>query len=332
MPRLSVTDEEGLTASVSLPTCQERLPGQEWTRMQIPIDSLVYTTGNGQTFDPQTLASLTFIQGLDDRAAHTLVLDDIKVYSPDTSDLQHIRIERSVDGGPFEPVGTQRLSHGRYADVLKGPGVATTYHVWAVDYDRNVSEPSATVQAQTRKMKEDELLTMVQRASFRYYREGAHPNAGLALENRPGDLSLVATEASGFGIMALLVGVERGFVTQEQGRRRMRTIIDFLERADRFHGAFPHFLDGRTGKVRPHFGDYDDGGTSSKRHFSCKACSPPASTSTTTSNFVTASRCCGRTWSGIGTAGPTTASSCTGTGRPTTDGSWTTRSLAGTRR
>lgn len=101
---------------------------------------------------------------------------------------------------------------------------------------------------------------MVQRASFRYYWEGAHPNAGMALENRPGDPNLVATGASGFGIMAILVGVERGFITRDQGCRRMRKILDFLEGADRFHGAFPHFLNGRTGAVRPHFGNYDDGG------------------------------------------------------------------------
>lgn len=290
MPRLSVTDGQGLTASVSLPKHQKRLPAETWTQVQIPLDSLIYTTGSDQTFDPQSLASLTFEQGVHDGTSHTLYLDDVKIYTPEPSDaqppasptglsargyerhvsltwrsvsaddLQHVRIERSVDGGPFEPVGTQRPGRGRYADVPGRPDVTATYRVRAVDYDRNVSEPSATVRARTRSMTEDELLTMVQRASFRYYWEGAHPNAGLAVENRPGDPNLVATGASGFGVMALLVGVERGFITRSQGQKRMRKILDFLEGADRFHGALPHFLDGRTGEVRPHFGDYDDGG------------------------------------------------------------------------
>lgn len=258
--------------------------------MQVPVDSLVCTTGSGETFDLRSLSALTFEQGLHDGAEHTLVLDDIKVYTPDSSDmqppaspcdlsatgyerhvaltwspvstddLQHARIERSVDGGPFEPVGTQRPGRGRYADVLEGPGISTTYRVRAVDYDGNVSDPSAIVEAQTREMTDAELLTMVQRAFFRYYWEGAHPNAGMALENRPGDAHLVATGASGFGIMALLVGVERGLITRAQGRQRMRKILSFLGGADRFHGAFPHFLNGQTGEVRPHFGDYDDGG------------------------------------------------------------------------
>lgn len=109
-------------------------------------------------------------------------------------------------------------------------------------------------------MTDDELLTMVQEASFRYYWDGAHPTAGLALENIPGDPDLVAVGASGFGIMALLVGIERGFITRRDGVERMRRIADFLERADRFHGAWPHFLNGRTGRVIPLFGRYDNGG------------------------------------------------------------------------
>lgn len=290
MPRLQVTDGQGLTANVSLPEYQARLPAQEWTQVQIPLDSLVYTTGSGTTFDPQALDALTFVQGLHDGAEHTLYLDAVKIYTPDPTDtqppavptdlsatgyerhvslswepisaddLQRVRIERSVGGRPFEPVGIQRPGRGRYADVLDGPGTTVAYRVRAVDYHGNVSNASATVETTTRPMTDAELLTMVQHASFRYYWEGAHPEAGMALENRPGDPNLVATGASGFGIMALLVGVERGFITRVQGRERMRTILDFLETADRFHGAFPHFLNGKTGEVRPHFGDYDDGG------------------------------------------------------------------------
>src|SRR5947209_8269468 len=78
--------------------------------------------------------------------------------------------------------------------------------------------------------------------------------------SRPGDPDLVATGASGFGIMALIVGTERGFIPREQSTARMRQIVGFLETADRFHGAWPHFMSGRTGHVIPLFGRYDDGG------------------------------------------------------------------------
>jgi hypothetical protein len=117
---------------------------------------------------------------------------------------------------------------------------------------------SEAVSGSTRAMSDDELLTMVQEACFRYYWEAAHPNAGMAIEILPGDI--VALGSSGFGIMAIVVGVERGFITREQGLERMQKITHLLSTADRFHGVWPHFLDGRTGKVIPYFAKYDDGG------------------------------------------------------------------------
>ena len=108
-------------------------------------------------------------------------------------------------------------------------------------------------------MTDDELLTMVQEASFRYYWDGVEPNSGMALESQPGPDNLVAMGASGFGVMALVVAVDRGFITREQGVERMQRIEYFLERADRYHGAWPHFPDGKTGKTISLFGIYDDG-------------------------------------------------------------------------
>jgi len=108
-------------------------------------------------------------------------------------------------------------------------------------------------------MSESELLDMTQEACFRYYWDGAHPNAGLALEIQPGDENLVAVGASGFGVLSLLVGIERQFVTRAEGTERMLKIVRFLRAADRFHGAWSHFLDGRTGRTIPYFGKYDNG-------------------------------------------------------------------------
>jgi hypothetical protein len=82
----------------------------------------------------------------------------------------------------------------------------------------------------------------------------------MAVEIRPGDENLVAIGASGFGIMAQLVATERGFVDRQASAERMQKIVRFLRRADRFHGVWPHFLDGRTGRVNPYFGKYDNGG------------------------------------------------------------------------
>jgi exo beta-1,2-glucooligosaccharide sophorohydrolase (non-reducing end) len=112
---------------------------------------------------------------------------------------------------------------------------------------------SETISGSTRAMSDDELLTMVQEACFRYYWEAAHPNAGLVIEILPGGKNLVGLGSS-LGIMAIVAGVEGGFITREQGVERPEKITHFMSTADRFHGVWPHFLDGRTGKVIPYFG------------------------------------------------------------------------------
>jgi exo beta-1,2-glucooligosaccharide sophorohydrolase (non-reducing end) len=124
----------------------------------------------------------------------------------------------------------------------------------------NESSLSAEAGASTRVFTDEELLTMVQEGCFHYYWDGAHPNAGMSIEIQPGNPDLIAVGSSGFGVMALVVGTDRGFITRDQGVERMLKIVRFLSKADRFHGVWPHFLDGRTGKVIPYFGPYDNGG------------------------------------------------------------------------
>ena len=113
---------------------------------------------------------------------------------------------------------------------------------------------------------DEAVLDSVARRTFDYFWSGAEPNSGLACEriNMDGiypenDETVVTTGGSGFGILALIAGMERGYVTREQGIERFERIVSFLERADRFHGAWPHWIEGRTGRVKP-FGKKDNGG------------------------------------------------------------------------
>lgn len=97
---------------------------------------------------------------------------------------------------------------------------------------------------------DDQLLTLVQEKTFRYFYDFAHPSCGLARErNTSGDI--VTMGGSGFGVMALIVGMERGFITRDQGLTRLNKILNFLETCDRYHGAWPHWLNGVTGKTIP---------------------------------------------------------------------------------
>jgi hypothetical protein len=110
---------------------------------------------------------------------------------------------------------------------------------------------------------DEQLLDEVQRRTFRYFWDFAHPVSGLARErsdvtSEHGD-EVVTSGGSGFGVMAIVVATERGWVTRAQACERLLRITGFLARADRFHGAFPHWLDGATGRTFP-FDVQDDGG------------------------------------------------------------------------
>ncbi len=113
---------------------------------------------------------------------------------------------------------------------------------------------------------DDQLLDTLQRQTFNYFWLGAEPNSGMAPERihmddtyPQNDKHIVTLGGSGFGVMALLVGIERGYITRQEGLTRLQKIVDLLSRADRFHGVWPHWLDGVTGNVKS-FSKMDDGG------------------------------------------------------------------------
>ena len=113
---------------------------------------------------------------------------------------------------------------------------------------------------------EKRIFDTVQYRTFQYFWDGAEPNSGLAREriHLDGDYPdkdehIITTGGSGFGVMAIMVGYKRGWITLDQLLARYERNLTFLEKCDRFHGAWPHWLDGNTGKVKP-FSPKDDEG------------------------------------------------------------------------
>ena len=126
--------------------------------------------------------------------------------------------------------------------------------------------PPTTGQRPSSFKNDDAMLDYIERVHFNYMWDGAEPTSGLARERihldgqyPEHDQDVVTTGGSGFGIAGLVVAMERGFITRDQGIERLKRIVGFLERADRFHGVWPHWLYGPTGKVKP-FGQKDNGG------------------------------------------------------------------------
>jgi hypothetical protein len=292
-PHIHLEDVDGgATFTINILAGRDALPAGQWVEVRLPLSGFkgIFRGTDENVFSLHHLASIVFAQGLDDGAPHTVYVSDVQVgwenpvppHAPSapasvaasagerhidlkwagtgTEPVLRYRIYRSWDGDHYEAVGVQQGNINRYTDFVGVPPKTAHYRVSAEYLGGKESALSEPASATTRAFNDDELLTMVQEGCFRYYWEGGHPHAGMALEITPGDENLVAVGASGFGIMAILAGTERGFVARSQAAERLQRIVGFLKGADRFHGVFPHFLDGRTGKAIAYFGIYDDGG------------------------------------------------------------------------
>jgi len=182
------------------------------------------------------------------------------VWGPDpagNATVWHVWRARERDG-PFERLTARPQRHTVHSDYLGENGVEFFYRVSGLSGGSEVAT-SAVAGAVSRAMSDEELLTSVQEATFRYFWHYGHPTSGLALEGF-GDGDRVTSGGSGFGIMAILVGAERGFVPRAAAAERILGMLVFLEeKARRYHGVWPHWLNGETGATIP-FSRFDDGG------------------------------------------------------------------------
>jgi len=275
------------TEKFSLTSYSDDIPDSQWTQLKVPLN-IFYDAA--QSADLGQIKTIFFGQDTADGNDHSLWLDEIRMYignpndteppavptgiaakgyqrhvdlewTPNTEqDLQGYNIYRSRDNGPFIKVGYASREFHHSADYLGEADISASYRISAVDRNYNESELSPGISASTESMTDEELLTMVQEATFRFFWDYAHPVSGLTRERIPVSENLVTTGGSGFGVMAILVGIDRGFITREQGVERMQKILDFLDNAaDRYHGAWSHWMNGTTGETIP-FSTQDDGG------------------------------------------------------------------------
>jgi hypothetical protein len=264
------------------------IPAGRWIQVRIPLKE--FHSASIYEFRPLDLQNVIFHQGRADSVKHTLIVDEFGVEDdPPSSSAalsapqnvqatgydRHIEVHwdpvseprvgryviyRSLDSKNFEPIGIQIPGNNRFTDFVGKPGVTASYKVATSDNEYKQSPLSPAVSASTREFNDDELLTMLQEACFHYYWDGADPASGMTRENIPGDDRIIATGASGMGIAALVVGADRHFITREQGVERLTKIVNFLEHAQRYHGAWSHYMNGSTGRTMPVFGMFDNGG------------------------------------------------------------------------
>ncbi len=280
-----ITNRKSVFLSISDWT--EDISAGAWTRITIPMS---YFLESGDGVDYTIIKTIGFAQNASDGVEHTLLVDNMRVNKGDgtypplappqvvsaTAYECHIEvswdhneesyrfgyeIERSLNGGSNYSTLEQVDKDTRiYVDWVKdlGDTVAATYRVIALGEADKPSDPSVAVSDTTHAMTDEELLDMVQRYTFRYFWDFAQEASGMARERNTSG-NTVTSGGSGFGLMTIPVGIERGFISRQEGVERILKILDFLSNADRFHGAWSHWINGNTGDVIP-FSTYDNGG------------------------------------------------------------------------
>ncbi|MBT3194562.1 MAG: beta-glucosidase [Verrucomicrobia bacterium] len=202
----------------------------------------------------------------------------------DQGEALFFEIERQGPGEKaFRRINKLLWTTNVYGDFLGNTTGPYAYRVRAIlvskDGKKRVSAWSPVVEASPREIVLKELVTEVQEASFRYFYNWRHPVSGLAREKTPprsaraaGDIRpryvgqvrdvrrLCTTGATGMGMFNLVVGVERGFITRDEGIAWALQMLRFLDtKARKYHGAFSHWLFGDTGKTRHFAGPQDNG-------------------------------------------------------------------------
>lgn len=283
LPLISlIAGKESDSKKIPLSSFIRNIEKGKWVRVLIPITDFGKAVNaenvNGIQFDQAAAATQEcklFLDQIELSSTNQLtltekpILTSVKGYEKHFQitwkkvkepSVKYVKIYRSQDGGAsYRAVGIQSPYLSGYNDFPGSQG-KFSYKISFIDGKYVESDLTESQTAQTREMSGEDFLDMIQESNFRYYWEGSEPASGLSLENIPGRSTMIATGASGFGIMAIVAGVKRGFISREEAADRFVTITDFLLKADRFHGVFPHFLDGTTGKTVPFFGQRDNGG------------------------------------------------------------------------
>jgi hypothetical protein len=173
------------------------------------------------------------------------------------SGAEYFKIMRSDDGVNYTAIKT--ITTKEIIDFSPSNRLDTFYYfIEALNGLNQSLGKSDTIKTQEYEMDDVALMDMVQKYTFRYFWDDAHPTSGMAKErNNSGDI--VTSGGSGFGIMSILVGIENGYITRTEGVNRIIKIISFLQFAERFHGVYPHWMNGKTGKAVA-FSQFDNGG------------------------------------------------------------------------
>lgn len=199
--------------------------------------------------DPQLSVQMSFSDDIDSSTTRYITLKD--------TNGNYRGIECKVSGKTVVVTSDSVLSSYSTYKLYIGSGLKSTSQA-SFTSQTVILETALDSTDKFDRITDEQLLDLVQQQTFSYFWDNGHPTSGMALE-RASSSNTVTTGGTGFGIMALIVGVERSFITRTEGLERILKIVNFLsQNCTRYHGAFSHWINGTTGATIP-FSTYDDG-------------------------------------------------------------------------
>lgn len=208
---------------------------------------------NGDVFDgidPMLSAEILFNEDIDPNTAKYITLKD------ESDDF--VNLKYAVSKSMVKVTGVDNLdSYSKYS-LTVGTGVKSVSGHSLQDQRKFELTTALDSSDKFERITDEALLTKVQKKTFRYFWDLGHHNCGMALE-RSTSVNTVTTGGTGFGILSMIVGIERGFISRSEGLERVAKIVKFLaDDCKSYHGAFAHWINGSTGETIG-FSSYDDG-------------------------------------------------------------------------
>ncbi|MFC3196913.1 glucoamylase family protein [Parapedobacter deserti] len=272
LPRLALYRKDTISGSVDLAKYITDFQANVWLNVQLPLRDI-----GGLGMDG-AIDGIQFFRGGTGSGIHRLYIDQVeflpakparvKLSSPAvltaataydrhvdltwqlplTPSIRYVKIYRSEDKEHFEPVAIRPIYAQKCTDVVPYSNRTYYYKIAWVDYDYLESPFSSVREAATQTASDDAFLDFIQAAHFNYFAARAEVNSGMHAKHFGVDEATVSVQETGLSILAHIVGVERGFMQRQAAISRLNRILDFLGKVERYNGAFPATIDGRTGK------------------------------------------------------------------------------------
>lgn len=161
--------------------------------------------------------------------------------------IRYAKIYRSEDRKNYQAVAIAPIYSSKYTDVVPATDRSYFYRIVWLDYNYTESPFSRVLEAKVKPISDDALLDAIQEANIDYFTGRAEFNSSMHLVSFLETDATVDVEKTGYSLLAHTIGASKGVISNRLFARRLRSMVDFLWEADNYYGAFPSYLDGRTG-------------------------------------------------------------------------------------